>query len=183
MKNIFNIALIATLAVTASVAAHEAPAPAQEAFQIHAQDQTATPTNTQDQEVDEDDEESAMWGKKHTIITSITNTTTKTTSTTSTIITSTANTARRTGAALSMSLSPLPSSASPSQQCCRPSSQPPVSSVEIQLLLLMKLLLSWRHGTLRPPLLLGKDTWSVRSTNLGAKISTHPSTLSHIKPY
>ncbi|KAG0317787.1 hypothetical protein BGZ97_004860 [Linnemannia gamsii] len=69
MKNIFNIALIATLAVTASVAAHEAPAPAQEAFQIHAQDQTATPTNTQDQEVDEDDEESAMWGKKHTIIT------------------------------------------------------------------------------------------------------------------
>lgn len=78
--NIFSIALIATLAVAASVAAQEAPAavaaglgnaavaaaPAQEAFQIPAQDQTATPTSTQDQDVDEDEEQSAMWGgKKH----------------------------------------------------------------------------------------------------------------------
>ncbi|KAG0298262.1 hypothetical protein BGZ96_001228 [Linnemannia gamsii] len=79
MKHIFNIALIATLAVVASVAAHEAPAangapvgaaalaatPAQEAFQIPAQDQTATPTSTQDEDADEDGEQSAMWGKKH----------------------------------------------------------------------------------------------------------------------
>ncbi|KAF9909066.1 hypothetical protein EC991_009127 [Linnemannia zychae] len=80
----FNIALIASLALAASVVAQEAPAaeapaadsveavaaaPAQEAFRAP-QDQAATPTSAFEQDLDnddnEDDDQSALWGgKKH----------------------------------------------------------------------------------------------------------------------
>lgn len=79
MKNIFNVALVATLAIAASVAAQEAPAAgggadtaavvAQEVFQVP-QNQTTTPTSaSQDQNVDENegdnDDQSAQCDKKH----------------------------------------------------------------------------------------------------------------------